>query len=510
MASGQDSKGGTTWWGVGIVAGTMLVLLWVVNSLTALYDRLAVVSPTVATVLIGLLIAILAAAIGQGVYLIWRGRRASRRRPEPAVHQDPTQAARQSVDATRQHIDQVSDEIARRALSDRLDHLAEDLAAGRYTIVVFGTTSAGKTSLINALTGVSAGETDVLVGTTRHGVEHSFTLDGFSDGQLRLIDTPGLSEFGQSGMMREEEARELATTADLLLFVVDQDLRDLEDRPLQSLARLGKRCIVVLNKQDIYESTDADRIAEALRKRLSPSIDPLTVVRCAAAPAPIMVRDASGSTQRQVPTPDVADLAEAIAEVLRRDGRELLARNVMLQAHRVSTQARDAIQQRRRARAGGIVTKFQWTSAAVLFVNPVPGLGALAAAGINYQMIIEIGKVFGVSLDVPAAKRMASELAQILVKMGVVGLASELLGKALKATIVGYVAGGAIEAATGAYLTRLSGEAFIDYFAHDQEWGDGGMQGAVEQRFKLAGNDAFIKAFIDEVRRRVIQKVDRE
>ncbi len=510
MAAGQDNKGSTSWWGVGIVIGAMLVLLWVVNSLTALYDRLAGVSPTVATVLIGLLVAILVAAIGQGAYLIWAGRRASRKRRTPKVHEDPVRAAKQSVDATRQHIDQVTDEIARRALSDRLEDLADDLTACRYTIVVFGTTSAGKTSVINALIGAASGETDVLVGTTQHGVEHSFTLDGFSDGQLRLIDTPGLSEFGQAGLMREEEARELATTADLLLFILDQDLRDVEDRPLRSLARLGKRCVVVLNKRDIYLSTEADEIAEALRKRLVSSIDPLTLVRCAAAPVPVTVREASGDTKQHAPPPDVTDLAEAIAEILRHDGRELLAKNVMLQAHRVSSHARDAIQQRRRADAGGIVTKFQWTSAAVLFVNPVPGLGALAATAINYQMIIEIGKVFGVSLDVPAAKRMASELAQILVKMGVVGLASDLLGKALKATIVGYVAGGAIEAATGAYLTRLSGEAFIDYFAHDQEWGDGGMQSAIEERFNLAGNDAFIKMFVDEVRNRVMQKVDRE
>jgi len=510
LTSSRGDKSGASWWGAGIVIGAMLVLLWVANSLTALYDRLATVSPTVATVSIGLLVAILVAAIGQGVWLVWIGRRASRKRRTAKVHEDPTQAARQSVDATRQHIDQVTDEIARRALSDQLDHLAGDLAAGRFTIVVFGTTSAGKTSVINALTGVSTGETDVLVGTTRYGVERPFTLDGFSDGQLRLVDTPGLSEFGQAGMMREEEARELATTADLLLFILDQDLRDVEDRPLQSLGRLGKRCVVVLNKRDLFEPSEVDQITEALRRRLAPSFDPLTLVCCAAAPAPVTVRDASGKTHQQVPPPDVTDLAEEIAEILRHDGRELLAKNVMLQAHRVCSKARDAIQQRRRAQAGGMVTKFQWTSAAVLFVNPVPGLGALATTAINYQMIIEIGKVFGVSLDVPAAKRMASELAQILIKIGVVGLASDLLGKALKATLVGYVAGGAIEAATGAYLTRLSGEAFIDYFAHDQEWGDGGMQGAVEQHFKLAGNDAFIKAFVDEVRRRVTQKVDRE
>ena len=158
MASPRGKRATTSWWGVGLVIGALLVLLWDVNSLAALYDRLQAVSPTFATIVIGVLVAILVAAIGQGIYLILAGRRASRKSRTPKVHEDPTQAAQQSVEATRQHIDQVADEIARRALSQRLDHLAEDLAEGRYTIVVFGTTSAGKTSIINALIGTGAGD----------------------------------------------------------------------------------------------------------------------------------------------------------------------------------------------------------------------------------------------------------------------------------------------------------------------------------------------------------------
>jgi hypothetical protein len=139
-----------------------------------------------------------------------------------------------------------------------------------------------------------------------------------------------------------------------------------------------------------------------------------------------------------------------------------------------------------------------------MFVNPVSGLGALAAAAINYQMVMEIAKVFGISLTMDSAKRLAGELAQVLLKMGVVSVATEILGKALKASIVGYVAGGAIEAVTGAYLSRLSGRAFIDYFAHDQSWGDAGVQGAIERHFQLAGQREFIAQFIKEASQRVL------
>lgn len=497
------------WFGAFLLFGAVAVLIWLATSLSALFDRLAKVSPMLATGVVVALVVLLLWAAGQGAFLLWRGRRRARR-PAPKVSDDPATAARQSMDAARKELDLIADEVARRALSDRLDDLAADLTVARYTLVVFGTTSAGKTSVIRALTGVDVGETDARVGTTQHGVRHALTLDGFGAGQLRIVDTPGLSEFGEPGLMREQEARELAAEADLLVFVVDQDLRDVEHGPLESLARLGKRCLVVLNKTDLYTDEDREAIVSSLRRRLAGVMAPLTLVSCAAAPAPVIVREVDGETRSHYPDAEVSELREAVVSILSEHGRALLAQNVMLQAHRLSEEARDQINLRRRAQAGRVIARFQWTSAGVLFVNPVPGLGALAAAAINYQMIIEIAKIFEVDLGVSAAKRMAGELAQVLVKMGVVGLASDLLGKALKATVVGYVAGGAIEAASGAYLTRLAGNTFVDYFAHGQTWGDGGLQGAVERHFNLTGNHALIKAFIDEVRSRVLESKDRE
>ncbi len=53
------------------------------------------------------------------------------------------------------------------------------------------------------------------MGTTRHGENHTYTLEGV-EGTVFLTDTPGLSEIGDGGAEREREARELAARADLL------------------------------------------------------------------------------------------------------------------------------------------------------------------------------------------------------------------------------------------------------------------------------------------------------
>ncbi|MCH7808389.1 MAG: GTP-binding protein [Planctomycetes bacterium] len=496
------------WFGALLAVVGLALLGWVLSSINELYDRLAVVSEALAGIVLILLLATLFGVLWFGLRFLWIAIRSERRsKPDAKIASDPGQAAGQSVEAARKQIELVVDEVARRALSDEVESIADDLSDTRYTIVVFGTGSAGKTSIINALLGRDTGITDPAVGTTQAGAEHTYTIDGFSDGRLRLVDTPGLSEIGEGGVIREEQARELATGADLLLFVVDQDLRDIEFQPLASLARLGKRSLLVLNKRDLYPPEDVAAIKTRLCERVEGLVKPDDVLVCAADPAPVAVRDASGENEDRTHKPDrrMGELADRIAAILREDGKTLLAANILLRAKQVSQKARDSIHQARAQRALAIVTRFQWTTAAVMFVNPVPGLGALAAAAVNFQMITEIARTFSAPVTVDAAKRMAGELGQIMLKMGVVTVTTNLLGKALKASVVGFVAGGAIEAVAGAYLTRLSGQAFIDYFAQDQDWGEGGMQGAIERRFNLEGQSEFITRFVKEAARRVFK-----
>lgn len=495
----------SVWIGMVVVAITLGLLAWTLSSLADLHDRLHLISPTLASVMLIVALVLLLLFLILGIRFLWLGLRAPRRAGNAVAPATSEEAAAESIQAARKQLELVSDEIAREALSQKLDVIDKDLAAQRYRVVVFGTGSAGKTSVVNALLGHNVGSTSPIVGTTLEGNVHEYAIDGFEDGQLRLVDTPGLAEIGAGGVFREEKARELAADADLLLFVVDQDLRDFEAGPLRSLATLGKRVVVVFNKRDLYPDEDLAEIREKLESRMRDITDEDVVV-VAAAPASMHVRDsATGRIDAPVqPACDVAALASRLADILRQEGRTLLANTVLIRANKVARAARAEVDRARRELAMRIVRRFQWTTAGVLFVNPVPGLGALAAAAINYQMITEIAGVFGVSVSVSDARRLASELSQILLKMGVVTVSTELLGKALKATIVGYVAGGVVEATAGAYITRISGGAFIDYFAEDQDWGDGGMQGAIERHYSLCRKDTFIREFVKEAGARLL------
>ncbi len=124
------------------------------------------------------------------------------------------------------------------------------------------------------------------MGTTQRGENHTYTLEGI-EGTVFLTDTPGLSEIGAGGATREQEARELAARADLLIFVLDHDLIRTEFEPLSALVRQGKRSIVLLNKTDRFTDDDRDAILAKLRERLRGLVAAEDVVAGAAAPRPI-------------------------------------------------------------------------------------------------------------------------------------------------------------------------------------------------------------------------------
>jgi hypothetical protein len=122
-------------------------------------------------------------------------------------------------------IERVSDPARREQLKRELSQIdaARQAEISNLHVVVFGTVSSGKTSLINALLGRQVGATEAVMGTTRHGENHTYELKAV-DAAVYLTDTPGLGEAGAGGEARESEARALAVRADLLLFVVDHDL----------------------------------------------------------------------------------------------------------------------------------------------------------------------------------------------------------------------------------------------------------------------------------------------
>ncbi len=92
-----------------------------------------------------------------------------------------------------------------------------------------------------------------------------------------------------------------------------------------------------------------------------------------------------------------------------------------------------------------------------------------------------------------------------MASLGIVKGAIQLLSTALQFNIATIVVGKAIQGVTAAYLTRIAGRSFIEYFRHDQDWGDGGITEVVQRQFELNRRDEFMQEFIQQALSKVIK-----
>jgi len=489
-----------------LIVGLIVILglsLWLINSLSYLFLQTSYSSPFLGNLLLLLLIVLFGGLIAAFVYYLLvlqaSGRKSRRERQPieiPAVKSD---AAASTLQAVRQQVAQIQDEVTRQAMLGKSQEIEADLARGELRVVVFGTGSAGKTSLVNAVMGRIVGRVDAPMGTTQVGETYCLGLKGL-ERQILITDTPGILEAGVAGTVREQLARQLATEADLLLFVVDNDLRNSEYEPLRSLAAIGKRSLVVFNKIDLYTEADQDLILARLRSRVQEFIAENDVVAIAANPQAVVE---TGETFE--PEADIVPLLRRMAAILRSEGEDLIADNILLQTVRLGEAARKLIDGQRLRQASKVVDRFQWISAGVVSVTPLPFVDLLATAAVNAQMVLEIGKVYGCELNMERGQELAVSVAKTLASLGIVKGAIELLSTALQLNLGTFIIGRAIQGITAAYLTRIAGKSFIEYFRHDQEWGDGGMTEVVQRQFQLNRRDEFVKAFVQQAIAKVVK-----
>ncbi|MGN0331682.1 MAG: [FeFe] hydrogenase H-cluster maturation GTPase HydF [Lachnospiraceae bacterium] len=120
----------------------------------------------------------------------------------------------------------------------------------RVHIGIFGKRNAGKSSLINALTGQNLAIVSDVKGTTTDPVLKAMEL--LPLGPVVMIDTPGLDDDGELGELRIQKAYQILNKTDIALLVVDGTI-GMTDEDTRILKRIQDKKIpyvVVFNKAD--------------------------------------------------------------------------------------------------------------------------------------------------------------------------------------------------------------------------------------------------------------------
>ena len=141
----------------------------------------------------------------------------------------------------------------------------------RTHIGFFGRRNAGKSSIVNAVTGQDLAVVSDVKGTTTDPVSKAMEL--LPLGPVMVIDTPGYDDVGELGGLRVKKTRQVLNKTDIAVLVTDgtQDIQD-TDRELMELFRAKEiPFLVVRNKADLLaeipEDTDRDIWVSALEGR---------------------------------------------------------------------------------------------------------------------------------------------------------------------------------------------------------------------------------------------------
>ncbi len=163
-----------------------------------------------------------------------------------------------AIDFPEEEIDFLADDLLRQRLtecSDAFELLQTQAQQGRvlrdgFQVVIVGKPNAGKSSLLNLLSGEEAAIVTEIAGTTRDVLREQIDIDGLS---VELVDTAGIREnpdrVEEEGIRR---ARQAVKNADAVLWI--QDATDPEAGAMSEPLPEGVPVTVVYNKIDLCHS----------------------------------------------------------------------------------------------------------------------------------------------------------------------------------------------------------------------------------------------------------------
>lgn len=148
----------------------------------------------------------------------------------------------------------------------------------RVQIGIFGRVNAGKSTIMNVLTGQNAAVVAEKEGTTTDPVRRAMEI--LPIGPVMIYDTPGLSDKSELGALREEKTAEIIRRCDIAIIVIDSLAAmersfelTLEKELLEGFLDRRASFLVIAGKSDLLTAAQQKGSVEMIAKTLDISPD---------------------------------------------------------------------------------------------------------------------------------------------------------------------------------------------------------------------------------------------
>lgn len=432
------------------------------------------------------------------------------------ITDDGYREALASVEATLDRLKECTEEEKSKLRTELagLRAMHDKLLTGRVEIVVFGEISTGKSALINALLGRTVTSVDVRGGWTKELAHVSwsgtgYAIPGLGESQVLLVDTPGINEVG--GGTRGELARDAAQRADLILFVTDSDLNDVEHSAVIELAAFHKPLLVVVNKSDLYDRQQRARLLEVLRNdRLREIVPPENFVLCSADPREreyvIQAADGSERSEWRKPPPEITDLKAAVLQLLDKEGLALVALNGALYAADKSDKIASLRVQLRQKQANQVIWGCAVTKALAVGLNPIGVADVFGGLAVDAAMVVALANIYGLKMSTTHAQSLVTTVAQAAGWLTASVLLTSLGASLFKLATVGKgtLLTALPQGAAAGYGSYIVGQAAQYYFEHGSSWGSEGPKAVVQRILDSSDQESILQQLKEEIGKKLL------
>ena len=255
-------------------------------------------------------------------------------------------------------------------------------------IGVWGKAGVGKSTILNSITNESFFKTGILNGSSKEIKSKELNVGRDILNKVELIDFPGFDICFEDIQSKNFEK---ILDLDLILFIVSGDINRNELDSIQKLYKSGKRIVLVLNKTDIWEDNEIDRIINNIKQKLS-EILPIPIIK--------------NSNFHLRNNSQQSELINHLKESISKFGDIMIISNTLQRAYTLSRKIKESRLLKRKKEAQVIIGKFATMKASGVALNPLLFLDVAGCFFLDTALVKELSNIYGLKIKNQSARKL--------------------------------------------------------------------------------------------------------
>ncbi len=290
---------------------------------------------------------------------------------------------------------------------NQLNSRIKKLEKKELQISVYGRVGVGKSSLLNALIEKQIFPTDIVNGNTKTIKSYNWKKNFKNLNKVALFDYPGIDEINNSN--NDELNFDYLLDTDLILFVIDSDLNQIDLDTIKALLKHKKPILIVLNRCDQWSEKEAKLILSSIHKKLSFYKQKIKISLASSSPREAKIKQ-DGTIRSEQKMPKVGVFKRELTDIINQSGELLLCINSLRVADQLYILLKEHRLQKKKEEAQILIGKYAALKASGVAINPFVMIDLFTGLAFDSALLIQLSKLYGLEVGGPSARELVKKL----------------------------------------------------------------------------------------------------